>query len=123
MAFYTRRPKTVEAYQFSGDAASPGWPEGWLDQSPSFEVEMDVPPDLSSPTSSSSEIIMPGKVEPLPALPRAYSDAPAGQQVLTIAGMCTLHEANPGDWVVRQTATGEYYTLSDEGFQALFQEV
>ncbi|MDG6937785.1 MAG: hypothetical protein JRN42_04500 [Nitrososphaerota archaeon] len=30
MGVYRKRPVEVEAYEFTGDPESPGWPEGWL---------------------------------------------------------------------------------------------
>ena len=37
MTWYKTFPRTVEAYQFLGGAAEPGWPEGWLEMPHVFE--------------------------------------------------------------------------------------
>jgi hypothetical protein len=124
MGTYFRKQKTVEAYQFTGDESAPGWPEGWLDQVPAFPVEIDVPESMSTPTSAmkGAMVSSENQVSQLTPLPRLFTDDEPGQQKLTIAGLCMLHQAAAGDWVVRQPSTGEYFTLSDIGFRSIYEE-
>lgn len=128
MGLFVKRPRTYEGYQYSGDEENPGWPEGWIDQLPTFQVETEVPENFVSPelTAPGGAVIVGGGGEeiaaPLPPLPRFFDSGEPGRQVFTIAGACLLHEAQPGDWIMRHPDSGEYFTISGSSFRTIFQD-
>lgn len=121
MGFFANLSTVFSAYQYTGNPASPGWPEGWFENpeqiSPSTPV---VHSQVEQQSVSSVNVVSSPDVL---GKSQQYYAGDGESQVVTFSLPAAVLTANPGDWVFYNPNTKIFSVVTPEQFQDNFVEV